>query len=56
MHLKAMAGLGDGLGLIVGVGTLVDGADGVGVEEGSGVAHPATRRQSSAGARVFIAG
>jgi hypothetical protein len=58
-HVKAMPTLGDGLG-VAGTGVAVGAADvvsvgeGLAVEDGSGVAQPASRTQSAAMANVFI--
>ncbi len=52
MHLKTMVRLDVGLGRMV--DDVVGTADPVGVADGRGVAHPASRRTSSVAASVFI--
>lgn len=49
-----MLAIGDWLGVLEGVGTLVGEGKPVGVEDGSGIAHPASRTQSRAAANVLI--
>jgi hypothetical protein len=53
-HTKMMLTLGDGLGFAEGVDTLVGDGKTVGVEDGTGVAHPASRAQTTTAANVFI--
>jgi hypothetical protein len=53
-HTKAMLDLREGLGVAMGVGALVGNAEWTGVDDGAGVAHPATRTPSTTAASVFI--